>query len=71
MKLVGLSEQEASDWAYLASEVINWEWMLQILKAAEWGGTPQEAVEVIRAAIFVDEGIKVTVEAENSRKEQR
>ena len=43
MKLVGLSEQEASDWAYLASEVINWEWMLQILKAAEWGGTPQEA----------------------------
>ena len=54
----------ASDWAYLASEVINWEWMLQILKAAEWGGTPQEAVEVIRAAIFVDEGIKVTVEAE-------
>lgn len=43
---------------------INWEWMLQILKAAEWGGTPQEAVEVIRAAIFVDEGIKVTVEAE-------
>ena len=64
MKLVGLSEQEASDWAYLASEVINWEWMLQILKAAEWGGTPQEAVEVIQAAIFVDEGIKVTVEAE-------
>ena len=64
MKLAGLSEQEASDWAYLASEVINWEWMLQILKAAEWGGTPQEAVEVIRAAIFVDEGIKVTVEAE-------
>lgn len=64
MKLVGLSEREASDWAYLASEVINWEWMLQILKAAEWGGTPQEAVEVIRAAIFVDEGIKVTVEAE-------
>jgi len=47
MKLVGLSEQEASDWAYLAFEVINWEWMLQILKA-----------------IFVDEGIKVTVEAE-------
>ena len=64
MKLVGLSEREASDWAYLASEVINWEWMLQILKAAEWGGTPQEAVEVIRAAIFVDEGIKVTVESE-------
>jgi len=64
MQLVGLSEQDASDWAYLAAEIINWEWMLQVLKAAEWKGTPQEAVEIIRAAIVVDEGIKVTVEAE-------
>ena len=46
--------------------VINWEWMLQILKSAEWKGTPQEAVEIIRAAIIVDEGIKVTVEAEKT-----
>lgn len=64
VKLVGLSESEASDWAYLTAEIINWEWMLQILKSAEWKGTPQEAVEIIRAAIIVDEGIKVTVEAE-------
>lgn len=64
MKMVGLSEQEASDWAYLTAEIINWEWMLQILKAAEWQGTAQEAVEIIRAAIIVDEGIKVTVESE-------
>lgn len=64
MKLVGFSEQEASDWAYLTAEIINWEWMLQILKSAEWKGTPQEAVEIIRAAIIVDEGIKVTVETE-------
>lgn len=66
MKMVGLSEQEASDWAYLTAEIINWEWMLQILKSAEWEGTPQEAVEIIRAAIIVDEGIKVTVEAEKA-----
>ena len=66
MKMVGLSEQEASDWAYIAAEIINWEWMLQVLKAAEWKGTPQEAVEIIRAAIIVDEGIKVTVEAEKA-----
>lgn len=66
MKLVGLSEQEASDWAYLTAEIINWEWMLQILKSAEWKGTPQEAVEIIQAAIIVDEGIKVTVEAEKA-----
>nr|DAL54636.1 MAG TPA_asm: hypothetical protein [Caudoviricetes sp.] len=66
MKMVGLSEQEASDWAYITAEIINWEWMLQVLKSAEWKGTPQEAVEIIRAAIIVDEGIKVTVEAEKA-----
>lgn len=66
MKLAELPELEASDWAYLTAEIINWEWMLQILRAAEWQGTPQEAVEIIRAAIIVDEGIKVTVEAEKS-----
>lgn len=66
MKIARLPEQEASDWAYLAAEIINWEWMLQVLKSAEWKGTPQEAVEIIRAAIIVDEGIKVTVEAEKA-----
>lgn len=67
MKMAGLSETDASDWAYLAAEIINWEWMLQILKSAGWEGTPQEAVDIIRAAIIVDEGIKVTVEAEKGR----
>ncbi|MCM1212930.1 MAG: hypothetical protein NC331_16710 [Lachnospiraceae bacterium] len=64
MRLAGLPEQEASDWAYLVSEVVNWEWMLQVLKSAGWGGTPQEAIDIINAAVVVDEGIKVTVEAE-------
>jgi len=64
MELVGLPEQEASDWAYLTAEIINWEWMMQVLKAAEWQGTPKEAVEIIKAAIIVDEGMKVTVETE-------
>lgn len=67
IKMAGLPEQEASDWAYLTAEIINWEWMIQILKSAEWTGTPQEAIEIIRAAIIVDEGIKVTVEAEKER----
>lgn len=66
MKMVGLSEQEASDWAYITAKIINWEWMLQVLKSAEWKGTPQEAVQIIKAAIIVDEGIKVTVEAEKA-----
>ena len=62
MKIAGLPAQEASDWAYLASEVMNFEWLIQVLKAAGWCGTVQDAVDVIRAAVIVDEGIKVTVE---------
>lgn len=64
MKLAGMSEKDASEWAYLVSEIINWEWMLQVLKSAEWQGTTQEAIDIINAAVIVDEGIKVTVEAE-------
>ena len=64
MKLAGLDAADAADWAYLTAEVINWEWMLQILKAADWKGTPQEAVDIIRSAVIVDEGLKVTVERE-------
>jgi len=64
MKSAGLDAKEASDWAYLVSEVVNWEWMLQVLKAAEWSGTPQEAVDIINAAVIVDESLKVTVGAE-------
>ena len=64
MKSAGLDAKEASDWAYLVSEVVNWEWMLQVLKAAEWSGTHQEAVDIINAAVIVDESLKVTVGAE-------
>ena len=42
--------------------------MLQDIKSGRVGRHTAGAVEVIRAAIFVDEGIKVTIEAENSRK---
>lgn len=63
-KTVGLSEQEASDWAYLTAEIMNWEWMLQILKSAGWEGTPQEAIEIIKSAIIVEESLKITIEAE-------
>ena len=55
VKLAGLSRQEAGDWAYLVAEVINWEWIVQILKAA---------IDIINNAVIVDEGLKVTVEAE-------
>lgn len=64
MKVGGLPEQEASDWAYLAAEVINWEWLSQVLRAAEWKGSPQEAIDIIRAAVIVEDGMKVGIEAE-------
>lgn len=63
-KVAGLPEQEASDWAYLAAEVISWEWLTQVLQAASWEGTPQEAIDIIRAAVIVEESIKVGIEAE-------
>lgn len=65
MKLAGCSEKEASDWAYIIAEVVNWEWMLQVLRSAEWKGTPQEAIDIINAAVIVDEGIKVSIETED------
>lgn len=64
MKVAGLDEKDASEYAYLAAEVINWEWLVQVLKSAGWSGSIQEAIEVIRAAVIVDEGIKVGFEAE-------
>lgn len=58
---IGLSEAEASDWAYLITEVCNWEWLLQVLKAAGWQGTTQEAINILKAAVTVDEGSKITL----------
>lgn len=63
MLLAGLSKEEASDYAYLTAEVLNWEWILQVLRASEWSGSPEEAVDLVKAAVIVEEGIKVTVES--------
>lgn len=62
--IAGLSEKEASDWAYLAAEVINWGWLAQVLKAGGWEGTTDEAIQIIKAAVIVDESLKVGLEAE-------
>lgn len=64
MKVGGLPEQEASDWAYLAAEVINWERFVQILQAAGWQGSAQEAIDTIKAAVIVEESLKVSLETE-------
>ena len=36
----------------------------QILEAAKFAGTFEDAVEKVKASVIVDEGIKVTVEKE-------
>lgn len=64
VQLAGLSEQEASDTAYLAAEVINWGWIAQVLAAAGWRGSPQEAIDKIRAAAICEEGVKVGISYE-------
>lgn len=64
MAVAELDEAQASEAAYLATEVLNWERLLQILQAANWPGTPQEAIALIKAAVIVEDGIKVTVAAE-------
>lgn len=53
--------------AYLAAEVINWEWLTQVLQAAGWKGSTQEAIDIIQAAVIVEETIKVGIEAEAPR----
>lgn len=65
INIAGLSEQEASDWAYLISEVINYEQLAQVLQSANWGGRFEDALQIMRAAVIVDESIKVTVETED------
>ena len=62
MTVAGLDAKQASDWAYLTTEVINYEWILQILMAAGWPCSVQEAVDIIKTAAHVEEGIKVSVE---------
>lgn len=65
MQVAGLPEQEASDWAYLAAEVINWGWLAQVLQTGGWEGSTDEAIEIIRSAVIVDESLKVGIEFDN------
>ncbi len=64
MQFAGLSEQEASDWAYLLAEVINWEYITQILQSAGWDGKTDEALKIIHSAVTVEEGVKIKLEDE-------
>lgn len=64
IKLVGLSEQEASDTAYLIQEVMTYEKLMQIKNAVDWQGTFDEMLAKVKASLIVDETIKVTIDKE-------
>ena len=64
MKLTGLDPESANDYAYLVEEVYAYKTIKQILEAAKFAGTFEDAVEKVKASVIVDEGIKVTVEKE-------
>lgn len=67
MKIAGLSEEEAGETAYLTAEIINWERLAQVLRAAKWTGSPQEAIRIIRASAVVEESVKVSLEMEKAK----
>lgn len=62
INVAGLDAQRASEEAYLTAEIINYEWMTQVLRSTGWMGSVQQAVDIIKAAARVEEGIKVSVE---------
>lgn len=64
MKYAELDEQEASDYAFMVSEVMAYQNILRIMEASGFEGTVEEAVAKVKSALIVDEGIKVSLEAE-------
>ncbi len=68
VSVAGLNQKDAEDYAYLVNEVLNYERIRQLCKAA--GIDPEKpefdaALETIKAAVIVEEGLKVGVETED------
>lgn len=64
MKVTDMDAESASDYAYMIEEVYAYKTIRQILDAAKFTGTFEDAIEKVKASVIVDEGIKVTVEVE-------
>lgn len=64
IKYAELDEREASDYAFMVSEVMAYQNILRIMEASGFNGTVEEAVAKVKSALIVDEGIKVSLEAE-------
>ena len=61
--IVGMSEEDAGYYAYMAAEAIAYDRFKRILAAGGWTGPVQEAVDIVRTAVVVTEGVKVAVDA--------
>ena len=64
MKYAELDEKDASDYAFMVSEVMAYQNILRIMEASDNGGTVEEAVEKVKSALIVEDTIKVSLEAE-------
>jgi len=65
--IAGLDREEAEYYAFFAQEALNYERVVQLMKAAGYSpGTEEfeEALKAVKTAVIVDEGVKVGVEYE-------
>lgn len=60
--IAGLNDYDSSYYAYMTTESAAYFRFKQILQAADWKGTEQQAIDIIKAAVIVEEGVNVTVD---------
>lgn len=60
ISVAGMSEQDAEYYAYMAAEAVAYERFAQLLEAGGYTGTFAAARDIVRAAVIVEEGVKVT-----------
>lgn len=65
LKHTDLSNQEASDYAYLVNEVMAYQQIRMVMEASTFKGTIEDAINRIKSSVIVDETIKVIFESEN------
>lgn len=60
--IAGLDDGDADYYAYMAAESVAYDRFRKILTAGGWTGTVKEAIDIAKAAVIVEDGVKVTVE---------
>jgi len=68
--IAGLGKDEAEHFAYFIQEAVNYEKIIHLLEAAGYARNTEDftkAIEAIRHAVVVEEGIKVGLESEDTQ----